>query len=212
MDKYKESWDTWNAIASEYQDKFMHLDLYNDTYDHICHSIVKPNAKLLEIGCGPGNITQYLLTKRPDFDLFGIDIAPRMIELARHNNPSAQFRVMDTRDIGQLDPGFDGLIGGFCLPFLSDAEVKDLINNAYHLLNDQGLLYLSFVDGQPERSGYKVGPEGRVYFHYHDLKDVEAHLLEANFQELRAFHVPYRISVSEHEMHTILTARKNRAF
>jgi len=52
----------------------------NDTYDFICNSIDKPNAKLLEIGCGPGNITKYLIAKRPDFDIFGIDIAPNMIE------------------------------------------------------------------------------------------------------------------------------------
>jgi 2-polyprenyl-3-methyl-5-hydroxy-6-metoxy-1,4-benzoquinol methylase len=59
MDRYKETFATWNKIASIYQDKFMELELYNDTYDFICSSIDKPKAKLLEIGCGPGNITKY---------------------------------------------------------------------------------------------------------------------------------------------------------
>src|SRR5690606_40759568 len=75
MDRYKETFDTWNNIASIYQDKFMKLDLYNDTYNFICSFIDKPKAKILEIGCGPGNITKYLISKRPDFDVFGIDIA-----------------------------------------------------------------------------------------------------------------------------------------
>ena len=83
MDRNKETFDTWNNIASLNQDKFMNLDLYNDTYDFICKAIATPNAKLLEIGCGPGNITKYLLSQRPDFDIFGIDIAPNMIELAK---------------------------------------------------------------------------------------------------------------------------------
>lgn len=35
MDKYKETFETWNNVASMYHDKFMDLDLYNDTYDVI---------------------------------------------------------------------------------------------------------------------------------------------------------------------------------
>ena len=66
MDRYKETFDTWNRIAVLYQDKFMDLDLYNETYDYICDSISKVNPKILEIGCGPGNIAKYLLAKRPD--------------------------------------------------------------------------------------------------------------------------------------------------
>ncbi|MFN8864488.1 MAG: class I SAM-dependent methyltransferase [Flavobacteriales bacterium] len=89
MNKYEETFETWNNIASLYQDKFMGLDLYNETYDFICNTIDKPHAKVLEIGCGPGNITKYLLSKRPDFDIFGIDIAPNMVELARQNNPKS---------------------------------------------------------------------------------------------------------------------------
>ena len=56
MDKYKETFKTWNKVASLYEDKFMDLDLYNNTYDYFCE-LVKDNAKILEIGCGPGNIT-----------------------------------------------------------------------------------------------------------------------------------------------------------
>lgn len=50
MDKYKVTFETWNKIASLYQDKFMNLDAYNDTYDFICNSITKTSAKILEIG------------------------------------------------------------------------------------------------------------------------------------------------------------------
>src|SRR5690606_29153072 len=128
MDNYKETFDTWNNIASIYQDKFMDLDLYNDTYDYICNSITKQKAKLLEIGCGPGNITKYILSKRPDFDIFGIDIAPKMTELAKWNNPTARFAVMDSRQICNLDTKYDGIIGGFCLPYLSQTESNELIS------------------------------------------------------------------------------------
>jgi len=211
MDKYKETFDTWNNIASIYQDKFMRLDLYNDTYDFICSFIDNPNAKVLEIGCGPGNISKYLLSKRPDFDIFGIDIAPNMVELAKQNNPTAHFAIMDCRQINNLDTKFDGIVGGFCLPYLSQIESKELISNSYDLLNDNGLIYLSFVEGEPNKSEFKVGSGGRVYFNYYKLDDIKTHLNEFKFDVLKTFKVKYKISETEFDIHTILTAKKKNA-
>ena len=189
----------------------MKLDLYNDTYDYICTHIEKQKAKILEIGCGPGNITKYLLSKRPDFDIFGIDMAANMIELARVNNPAARFAVMDCRHINRLDTKYDGIIGGFCLPYLSPTESKELIANAYYLLNDNGLIYLSFVEGDPNKSDFKVGSGGRVYFHFHDLDELSSQLIKTNFDKIETFKVNYKTSETEFDIHTILTAMKKTA-
>lgn len=209
MDRYKETFETWNTIASIYQDKFMELDLYNDTYDYICNCITKPKAKLLEIGCGPGNITKYLLAKKPDFDIFGIDIAPNMIELAKKNNPTANFAVMDSRQVNSLKTKYDGIIGGFCLPYLSDTESKELISSSYDLLNENGLIYLSFVEGDPNKSDFKVGSGGRVFFHFHNSDDIKKQLIRTKFDEIETFKVEYKTSETEFDIHTILTAKKN---
>jgi len=208
MDKYKETFETWNNIASIYQSKFMELDLYKDTYDLICNSIDKPKAKLLEIGCGPGNITKYLLSKRQDFDIFGIDIAPNMVELARVNNPSGHFAVMDCRQINNLDSKYDGIIVGFCLPYLSHSESIELFSNSYDLLNDKGLIYLSFVEGEPDKSDFKVGSGGRVYFYYHKLDEIKSQLSKFKFGEIKTFKVKYKISETEFDIHTIIIAKK----
>lgn len=208
MDQYKETFNTWNKIAELYQDKFMKLDLYNNTYDFFCDAITKQNAKLLEIGCGPGNITKYLLKKNSHFDILGIDIAPNMIELAKKNNPAANFVVMDTREINTLNNKFDGIIAGFCLPYLSQTECQDLILNSYELLNDNGIIYLSFVEGNDEESGFKVGNAGRVYFYYHNINALKERLIKTKFQEIETFKVSYKKSETESEMHTILIAKK----
>jgi SAM-dependent methyltransferase len=210
VDRYKETFDTWNNIASIYQDKFMNLDIYNSTYDFICSNINKPNAKLLEIGCGPGNITHYLLSKRPDFDILGIDIAPNMVKLAKLNNPKAHFAVMDSRLINQLEAKYDGIIGGFCLPYLSQTESRELIANAHDLLNDGGLLYLSFVEGDPNKSDFKVGSGGRVYFYYHDLNNIKSQLANAKFEDIITFEVKYKVAETQFDTHTIVTAKKGK--
>lgn len=208
MDRYKETFETWNKLAALYQDKFMDLDLYDATYDYVCQTITKPNAKLLEIGCGPGNITKYLLSKRPDFAILGIDIAQNMIELAQQNNPTASFAVMDCRAIHTLEKGYDGIVGGFCLPYLSQAESSELIATSYNLLNENGLLYLSFVEGNPEDSDFKTGIGGRVYFYYHDLEVLTSQLLNLKFKNIKTFKVKYKTSETTFDIHTIVTTIK----
>jgi len=50
------------------------------------------------------------------------------MSLAKQNNPSAHFAIMDCRQIKNLDTKFDEIIGGFCLPYLSQKESKELIS------------------------------------------------------------------------------------
>lgn len=209
MDRYKETFETWNKVASLYQDKFMDLDLYNSTYDFICNSITKDKAKLIEIGCGPGNITKYLLSRRPDFNIFGIDIAPNMIELAKKNNPTASFAIMDSRQISDLNTKYDGIICGFCLPYLSQPDSKKIISDCYNLLNENGHLYLSFVEGDPNKSDFQVGSSGdRTYFYFYNLDDLTEQLKKNNFEQIKVFKVDYKKAENEMDIHTILTAKK----
>ncbi len=209
MDRYIETFETWNKVAFLYQTKFMDLDLYNETYDFICSSIQKADAKVLEIGCGPGNITKYLLSKRPDLKIHGIDIAPKMIELAKLNNPSASFATMDARQIDQLKAKYDAIVCGFCLPYLSQTDSQKLITDCYNLLNENGLIYLSFVEGDPNISDYQLSSGGdRSYFYFHILEDLKSKLIESKFAEITTFNVDYEKSENEVEIHTIVIAKK----
>src|SRR5205085_11809022 len=166
----------------------------------------------LDVGCGPGNITRYLLSKRPDFNIWGIDFAPNMISVAKRNNPAANFSVMDCRQINQLTTKFDGIICGFCFPYLSEDESAKLILDASSLLNSDGLIYLSFVEGDPGGSGFQVASTGdRVYFYYHTLEQIKTQLAESGFEEPKLCNVEYEKSKLQIEMHTILTARKKTA-
>lgn len=209
MDKYKETFESWNKVASLYQEKYMDLDLYDESYDFICNAISKEKAKILEIGCGPGNITRYLLSKRPDFNIFAIDIAPNMIKLAKKNSPGANFAVMDSRKIDTLKTKYDGIICGFCLPYLSQTDSAKLIADSYNLLNENGLIYLSFIEGDPDKSGFQTISTGdRSYVYYHNLDDLKTKLAESNFDEPKIFRVEYKKSADETDIHTILIANR----
>ena len=209
MDRYTETFKTWDKVASLYQDKFMELDVYNETYDFICNSITKDKPKILEIGCGPGNITKYILSRRPDFDLFGIDIAPNMIELAKINNPTASFAVMDCREIDSIKTKFDAIVCGFCLPYLSQNDSQKLITDCYNLLNENGLIYLSFVEGDTKKSDFQISSSGdRTYFYFHNLENLKAKFIDNKFEDFKIFKVEYKKSETEMEIHTIVIAKK----
>ncbi len=182
MDKYAITLDTYNKSARQYQDKFMNLDLYNDGYDGFCFLLEKDNASVLDIACGPGNITRYVLSEHPHYHMMGIDLAPCMIELAAMNNPSASFAVMDCRNISSIDQTFDGIFCGFGMPYLNEEACDRLIGDMYGLLNPRGVIYFSAMEGDPSRSGYETtsfSEENKVFIHYHRaaflLESLEKH-------------------------------------
>jgi len=132
-----------------------------------------------------------------------------MIALAKKNNPSASFAVMDSRHIDELNTRFDGIVCGFCLPYLSEADCQKLIADCHQLLNEHGLLYISFVEGDPLQSGFQVTSGGdRSYFYFHRATDLSMQLTKNKFTELRTFKVEYKRSENETEIHTIVIAKK----
>ena len=177
MDKYEITLATFNKLAGRYQEKYMDFDFYIDTYDTFCDLISNDKAAIFEIACGPGNITKYLLNRRPDFKIEGIDLAPNMVELARANNPTASFRVLDSRDISSVDRKFDAVMCGFCTPYLSIQDVARLIVDIRALLKTDGILYLSTMEDDYEKSGFQTSSDGdQVYIHYHQFDFLKSHL------------------------------------
>src|SRR5437764_10532457 len=106
MDHSDNSASTFHKFADLYRDKFMGLTLYNDGYREFCELLRPGRARVLDAACGPGNVSRYLMARRPDLDLLGIDLAPRMVELAREAVPSAQFCRADCRHLAGLQRHF----------------------------------------------------------------------------------------------------------
>ncbi|MDH7447169.1 class I SAM-dependent methyltransferase [Aquimarina sp. 2201CG14-23] len=210
MNPYKKTFETYNKIASLYEEVFRDIDLYNDTYTLFCNELSHTNPFILEIGCGPGNITKHLVLKRPDAHIIGIDIAPNMVKLAQKNNPSVSFKVMDGRRINTLKSKFNGIICGFYLPYISISDRIGFIKDCANLLLDQGILYISFVEGDHRDSGYQTGSSGdQVYFNYHNINHLKKELTTFQFSTIHIIHKDYPKKDGTIEIHTILIARKN---
>ena len=156
LERNQESVETYNKSAENYSEKFMNMDLYNDTYDKFCELIKTENANILEIASGPGNVTKYLLNKNSSFNILGIDLAENMVELSKKNNPKANFEVFDCREILKLEKTFDAIMCAFCMPYLSNNECEKLILDSSKILNENGLIYISTMEDNYEKSGYEL--------------------------------------------------------
>lgn len=186
MDHSKQAAEVFDKLAGLYQQRFMDVSAYGSELDSFIECLPKPAPSILEIACGPGNITRYLLDRVPAASVLGTDLAPAMIELAKVNCPEAQFQVMDCRQLHQLNQRCDAVIAGFCLPYLNPEEAGRLICDINELLNDGGFLYLSTIEGEREKSGMKKGSTGdEVYQYYYTADDLQNWMNQYGLRILR---------------------------
>jgi len=210
LDKGKIAAGIFNKYANEYMTKFMNVDLYKDSLNLFCDIIKKQNASVLELACGPGNITKYLLERRGDLKIFGLDLAPNMIGLAKQNNPSAEFNVMDCREISSLNNKYEAIMCGFCLPYLSITETKKLIADCSALLRPGGIFYISTMEDDYSNSGFRKGSQGdEIYMHYYQEKDLTVPLTENGFQIINVQRVKSEMADGASVTDLILIAKKN---
>lgn len=168
MDHCQLSASTFDKLAERYRDKYMDLDLYDAGYRQFCSLLPAGPARVLDAACGPGNVARFLLSERPELDLLGIDLAPRMVALAQTALPTARFAVHDCRQIGTLPGPFDGIVCAFGLPYLSGPEAAAFIGASAAALRPGGVLYLSAMEGRGEDSGLETSSTGdQVFVHYH---------------------------------------------
>jgi len=183
MDKSQQAVEVFNRRASDYAQRYMDVTLYADTLDIFCDSL-KPKARLLELACGPGNITRYLLDKRPDLDISATDLAPNMIAIASKNNPKAKFSLGDMRNLNSEFGSFDAILCGFGLPYLTKDEAITLIIDLPKMLNPGGIIYLSTMEGSYEASAIQQSSDGKdqMFIHFHEAGYLTDALQKAGFQ------------------------------
>lgn len=100
-------------------------------------------ARVLELGCGAGRITQHLIGLGAD--VVGVDVSPAMIAHCERTLPSATFLVADMRDLSKFgDSGFDVVVAGAnVLDALSHDDRSAVLATVRRVLRSGGLLYLS---------------------------------------------------------------------
>jgi juvenile hormone acid methyltransferase len=134
----------------------------------------KPGDRVLDMGCGPGNVTtEVLLPRLPaDFGLLvGADMSADMIQYATetYTHSKLRFTMFDlVKDIGetaQLQPSvYDKIFSFFCLHFIQDH--RKALRNVHSLLRTGGEILIVFFGTCSVYKAYEIQsrkPEWQPY-------------------------------------------------
>ncbi len=96
----------WNSIAQK-RDHWSGMGRwYHRRLGEIYRYLVNPSQRILEIGCGAGNLLASLQPSRG----VGVDFSPEMIARARQRHPELEFHLLDAHDLSELEGEFDVVI------------------------------------------------------------------------------------------------------
>jgi SAM-dependent methyltransferase len=119
---------SYDAIAVEYAAMF-HDELANKPLDRALLSwfaeLVIGTGAVADLGSGPGRITAFLAGL--GVDVFGIDLAPGMVELARRENPGLRFAVGSMLDLDLPDASLGGLLAMYSTIHVPQERLPDVL-------------------------------------------------------------------------------------
>ena len=140
------------------------------------------NAKIIDIGCGPGRDAK--IFSNCGLEVLGIDFSIKMIESARQNAPNCSFYVMDIETLDFPSETFDGAWISCALLHIPKKNIPSVLHKIYALLKPKGFLYLSVkqshIDETIEADSRYGGLE--KYWSFYEPDELMNLLISANFK------------------------------
>src|SRR3954468_1077110 len=134
-----------------------------------------------DVGCGPGYVTAHL--HDAGLDVFGIDLSPEMIAIARRDYPSLRFEVGTMTDLELADDSVAGIIAFWSVIHVPDDTMPGVFEQFRRVLRSRGPLLVGFHVGEETRhtsEGYTGRPIS-VDSHHRRPSKVADWLREAGF-------------------------------
>jgi SAM-dependent methyltransferase len=102
-----------------------------------------------ELGCGPGYVTAHLANL--GLDIFGIDLSPAMIDIARKSYPDLRFEVGSMNALKIADASLQGVAAWYSIIHAPPHEVPGYLAEFSRVLAPGGHLVLGYfeADGGP---------------------------------------------------------------
>ncbi|MDD5417716.1 MAG: class I SAM-dependent methyltransferase [Candidatus Nanoarchaeia archaeon] len=187
MDAVEKTIKEYNRIAESYA-------LENDSED--VFDVMKPlldrfkshtgyDKIILDAGCGHGRDAWYLTQSA--YDVVGIDLSDRILDIARKRAPRAEFFKMDMRNLLFSADIFDGIWACASFLHIPKQESYDVLSQFYRVLKSDGVLFLCVKEGDSEGfvSSKSYGGCER-YFSYYSLYELEKLLNNSGFEIFEA--------------------------
>lgn len=104
----------------------------------------KENPKILDLGCGTGNITLKVLEKFPNSQITCLDLSENMIKIAKNKleqYESIEYIIGDFTKT-EITEKYDAIISSLALHHIpNDKEKQEMYHAIYEALNESGVFY-----------------------------------------------------------------------
>lgn len=139
----------WNFWADKYDKLWVQKYSLKPTRNYIVKALSKyiknDGIKVLDLGCGTGELIFELTNKFNNLEVTGIDFSEKMIEISKKRNPSAKHLQMDASELYILDSKYDIILCTHSMPYYK--EPKNVFKHLNNLLSDEGKLLIGFASG-----------------------------------------------------------------
>jgi SAM-dependent methyltransferase len=102
-------------------------------------------GEICDMGCGPGHIARYL--RDAGASVFGLDLSPRMVEVARQRNPDIRFREGNMLALDLPSGMLAGIAAFYAIVNLPRESLPSVFREMERVLQPGGLLLLAFHVG-----------------------------------------------------------------
>ncbi len=179
MPTIEQTISTYNKIADIYTDRYFDISPDQPLVDRFL-DLLEPEAKILDVGCGPGNFTQYLVSQ--GFQVEGIDLSEGMLASARGHLPHVPLQNMDLRDLTYPDNSFDGIFSAYSLIHVPAAEINKTLLGFHRVLTENGYLFILAQKGSPDHMADEPLMEGeKTFVNFFYLDQLVNELTKAGF-------------------------------
>jgi ubiquinone/menaquinone biosynthesis C-methylase UbiE len=100
------------------------------------------SGPIADLGCGPGRITAHLASLGTE--VFGIDLSPRMIELARAQYPQLSFEQGSLEQLPMGNETLGGIVAWYSLIHTPPERVPHVLGEFHRVLASKGHVLLAF--------------------------------------------------------------------
>jgi len=168
---------------------------YHESLERILRFHIPPGSKVIEIGCGTGDLLHSLAPVRG----VGIDISPKMIEIARSKYPDLDFVVGDAEDLPLSEP-FDYVILSDVIGDMEDVQrAFEQIRKVCHEGTRVIVTYYNYLWEPVLRAGERLGMKRpQPDQNWLAPPDIQNLLSLAGFQTIRIGHhllFPVRVPI-----------------
>lgn len=108
----------------------------------------QPGQRVLEIGCGTGNLTVRLARAHPDVEVIGTDPDPLALARAEQKGSAARFERAYAQDLPYPDASFDRVLSSLMLHHLDEDAKAAMLAEVARVLRPGGTLHLADFTGE----------------------------------------------------------------